>query len=353
MKKTLVVSILALSSFPAFADVYSVGGSATGGQLSIYNKTTKEYILVDYLDKFNRSNPFRNLDTDGDPDNIGLDITYNGGVDPNQPSDTLGYMGITDIRGDKIIFEHDTTDSNRNILIVENGSSTYFYGRKAVYNITSATIESDILIARTQEAYDFAVSRGYQAELVEEPEEVHESAYTFETFSTNVLNDEASGGGIRTDKVVDSDGNSMIRSEDDGTIHIGNNSFVFNEAGVNGFTHDTMYSSLGTLQIGDGPDHRTIVEGTLEIQDPTEANHAATKSYVDTSAALAMAMTALPKSYNGKTVLGMAGGHSGDRSAFALGLSKSQIGGNIHFNANVGYSQATSFAGAIGVGIEW
>ena len=350
MTRLILVTILVLQTTAALADTYNIGAGPSG-EISVTNTTTAQTAIINYMDTFNAPNPYSRLDDDGDPNNYTNEVHYNGGTDPDGGTDVFGYMGVKDIKGDKVYFDYGTNGSNMDVVGVTRAGESFWYGRRAVYNLTTSTVESDILIARSQAAYDYAVSKGYNVELVQTVG--YAPSYAIESFSTNVMNDGISNGGLSTDVVTDSDGNSMIRSEDDGSVHIGNASFVFNEAGVNGFTHDTMYSSLGTLQIGDGPDHRTIVEGTLEIQDPTAPNHAATKSYVDTSAALAMAMTALPKSYNGKTVLGMAGGHSGDRSAFALGLSKSQIGGNIHFNANVGYSQATSFAGAIGVGIEW
>ena len=86
----------------------------------------------------------------------------------------------------------------------------------------------------------------------------------------------------------------MVSIDDNGDVHIGNNSMVFTNAeNANGV--DVMSSTIGKVQIGENITDTTTVVGELHVQEPTQDSHAATKSYVDKIGALAAVLdTRLP-----------------------------------------------------------
>merc|ERR1711965_915078 len=75
-------------------------------------------------------------------------------------------------------------------------------------------------------------------------------------------------GSFSTTKITDADGTSLFRQEDDGSIHIGENSVVIVDSPNSSSGNDMIYSSVAdgsTLQIGNIESHRTIIKGTLEV----------------------------------------------------------------------------------------
>jgi len=107
----------------------------------------------------------------------------------------------------------------------------------------------------------------------------------------------------------------MIR-QNDNTIHIGQNSVVFEDNG----NQDTMYSSSNKLNIG-RIGHSTQVLGSLSVPDPIEPMHATSKRYVDSSLAQAFAAAALPQAMNGESNFSIAIGRHNNEKAVALGVS--------------------------------
>jgi hypothetical protein len=94
----------------------------------------------------------------------------------------------------------------------------------------------------------------------------------------------------------------MISIDDDGDVHIGNNSMVFTNAeNANGV--DVMSSTIGNIQIGENASDTTTVVGALNVQEPTQDSHAATRAYVDQVGALAAVLdTRLPAGDNTKSI---------------------------------------------------
>ena len=107
---------------------------------------------------------------------------------------------------------------------------------------------------------------------------------------------------------------------------------IFTDSTISG-NADIMSSTVGKVQIGKNATDSTTVVGSLNVQTPTAANHAANKGYVDTlrqdarrydsrSVALSSALTALPT--NGGTgthACGIGAGVRGEYSAMAMGCA--------------------------------
>ena len=162
---------------------------------------------------------------------------------------------------------------------------------------------------------------------------------------------------------------SILRSEVDGTVHVGANSIVLADELVSASGNDEVYSSSGVLQLGNNDNHRTVIKGTLEVSNPTQANHAANKSYVDTGDAATLSSS---KSYsNGIAAMTLAAsqinlsgdptsslnfgigfGSMGGENAFALGLGGVNQNTNMRYSATASYSDTTKRV-AIGAGLSW
>lgn len=273
----------------------------------------------------------------------GNGITYAGGVDA--PTE---YMQISDIR-DNIVH------MSRLQSAVQVGEMDF--GRVMEYNMETNEVISDKLIAFDDESYNYAVSKGYTVLRSNSTNVgIGSTPYTFTSYSSNALVTSGAiqtDGGLYTQKIMDSDGISLFRKDADGTVHIGQNSILMRDSTISNNGNDQIWSSVNRLQLGNSPSHRTIVQGTLEIQDPTEQGHASTKRYVDYSTALAMAMAAIPRSYSGKTMIGFGTGYHGGESAVALGLSKHVPENNIHINASFGYTHMTKTSASAGIGYEF
>jgi hypothetical protein len=133
------------------------------------------------------------------------------------------------------------------------------------------------------------------------------------TTNTNSIN--INTGNISTNTNSIGNLNTMIR-QDNNTIHIGQNSVVFEDNG----NQDTMYSSSDQLNIG-RIGHNTSVIGTLSVPDPIAPMHATSKRYVDSGLAQAFAAAALPQAMNGESNISIALGQHNNEKAIALGLS--------------------------------
>jgi hypothetical protein len=118
---------------------------------------------------------------------------------------------------------------------------------------------------------------------------------------------------------------------------LGPTSMIFTDSSISS-NADIMHSSVGKIQLGKNATDATTVIGTLSVQDPTEASHAANKAYVDSvkagmsakevrkydsrSVALSAALTALPTTGGtGSHTCGIGAGVRGEYSAMALGCA--------------------------------
>jgi hypothetical protein len=153
-------------------------------------------------------------------------------------------------------------------------------------------------------------------------------------FATNALTINGTltaTGGVTTTDIYHTNGTKMLSLEN-GEVHLGPTSMIFTDSTLSG-NADIMSSTVGKVQIGKNTTDSTTVVGSLSVQTPTAAAHAATKGYVDTlrqdarrydsrSVALSSALTALPT--NGGTgthACGIGAGIRGEYSAMAMGCA--------------------------------
>ena len=174
---------------------------------------------------------------------------------------------------------------------------------------------------------------------------------TFDTLTA----DNATIGKVITDEIVSTTGVGIIRMESDGTIHIGTDSLIY------GVSEDSISSSAGRLFLGDSKNHVTKVRGILSIQDPTEPDHAATRRYVDQSAAMAAALDTRNPEKGKNFHLQLGGASKNQENALGLNFAGSMFLVNapgtteaLPFSISAGVSSsADNYMGKLSVGLSW
>ena len=152
----------------------------------------------------------------------------------------------------------------------------YTYDRIVDVNVETGEITRQVLIANSEEAQQLAEDAGYTTQLavIEENLANANNVTSFKTFAPNVTNDgledesAETDGGFVTEKIQSPDGTALIRREEDGSIHIGENSIVLVDRPNSATGNDTIYSTVGdgrTLQLGNHEDHKVIIQGELEM----------------------------------------------------------------------------------------
>ena len=231
------------------------------------------------------------------------------------------------------------------------------YDRVLELNVTTGAVMSETLIAHTQADYDYAVANGHTVVLENTGDLSGITPVTMTTYAENITNAGSSAvivtnGNFSTDKITASDGASLMRQEDDGTVHIGQNSIVLADELVSNSGFDQIYSSSNVLEIGNTSSHRTKIRGALEIQDPTRPNHATNKRYVDGISAIASAVASMPQAAQGETMLTVGTGYRDGQNALALGFTSRPIKSPVIFNINAAYSDSASKT-TFGAGLGW
>ncbi|MGB1850992.1 MAG: YadA C-terminal domain-containing protein [Candidatus Micropelagos thuwalensis] len=278
------------------------------------------------------------------------------------------------------------------------------YDRLININTADGSITSQTLIASNLSDYNHAVTNGYEVVLEDKSATPDQLAvmelFQMTTYSENLTNSGSMAGdaietqgSFSTTKITDAEGVSLFRQEDDGSIHIGENSVVIVDSPNSSSGNDMIYSSAADgsiLQIGNIDSHQTIINGTLEVtgessfqgiidmegnritglgtpQDPTDAVSKGymdnallglpSKIYVDTVAnnladgiedsnAMSAALAALPNTApDAEAYCGGGIGSYGDAQAFSLGCA-SNI--NDNFAVNFGASKLSSSGASIG-----
>ena len=153
------------------------------------------------------------------------------------------------------------------------------YDRIVTLNTVDGSVASQTLIASNLSDYNHASAAGYEV-VLEDKSATPDQLATMELFkmtsySENLTNAGSmvgdaieTKGSFSTTKITDADGVSLFRQEDDGSIHIGENSVVIVDSPNSSSGNDMIYSSAAdgsTLQIGNIDSHRTIINGTLEV----------------------------------------------------------------------------------------
>ena len=278
-----------------------------------------------------------------------VDFDY-GGSD-QQVLDFVG-SNLT-LRENSLIYMNDRNDVS--------GDSDYWYDRISTIDVTTGEVQSEMLVASSQAAYDIANDAGFNVMLSET--DISRSGADYKkltTFSKNITNssnttttaNSESDGGLISEKIVNDEGTSIFREESDGTIHIGANSIVLSDETVSNSGYDQISSSSNVLELGNSSAHRTVITGTLEVQEPTAPNHAATKKYVDGNAAMSAAIASMPTAPLGKSMLTAGMGHRDGSSAIAVGYTHTPESGNKVFNLSISHSSHVSKP-TYGGGIGW
>ena len=330
MKKIFFLSVVLLLSLSdkSSADTYQIYmpstmpgmlGSAPA-QFFIVNTDSRSTVTVDtkgYLDSFDISNwSFAQNDfvqIDGTNLNSG---SSNERIFQEFKGSSMiirenGLVSVRDMGPDGIYggMAGDTGDDGENRI----------YDRILTINTSDGTVSSQTLIASNLSDYNHAVANGYTTVLEEKSATPDELAlmelFKMTTYSENLTNSGSmvgdaieTQGSFSTTKITDADGVSLFRKEDDGSIHIGENSVVIVDSPNSLSGHDMIYSSVADgsiLQIGNIDSHRTIIKGTLEVTGessfqgtinmqanritglgaPLQSTDAVNKAYADTLAA--------------------------------------------------------------------
>lgn len=216
--------------------------------------------------------------------------------------------------------------------------NSFIYGTETVFDPMSKSLKGETLIAYSDAAFEYALSKGYEV--------VRKNLNLVQLGSFAI----PEGWEITADEVRGSTGTTLI-SANAGQVTVANGSFRISPSNPQSALGTTISSSDGILILGNSNSHRTIVRGTLEVQDPTAPSHAASKRYVDGATSLAMAMSALPVSPDGGPYLGLSVGKLGAEAAFALGFSHTDPANGFQMKINLGHSASSGTGVAVGIGI--
>jgi hypothetical protein len=173
------------------------------------------------------------------------------------------------------------------------------------------------------------------------------------TVSGNATFDNATVGILATDTSVSSSTGDYIMRYNNGEITFGQNSIRMQD--------DLIYSTNGRMTIGDSDNHVTKVRGILSIQDPTEPDHAATRRYVDQSAAMAAALDTRNPEKGKNFHMQLGGATKNQENALGLNFAGSMFLVNapgasdaLPFSISAGISNSSNqYMGKLSVGLSW
>ena len=368
MKKLLMLtSTLVVSS--AFADSYNIyfpdtiagNINSISGNIYIVNTDSRQVVGFDSSDYVatysSASNSFASTDY-VQVDGTSLRSGSNGRIFQDFSGSTLT------IRENRVLQVRDKGVDG--VANTGDDGDNRTYDRIVEIDVSSGEVTSTTLVASSLSDYQHAVDYGHTVVLEEKDASADTLSgmeiFTMTTYSSNETNsgtltgDDAvvTDGNFSTNKITASDGSSLFRQESDGTVHIGENSIVLADELVSNSGYDQIYSSSGVLELGNTSSHRTVITGTLEIQDPTAPGHAATKRYADGIAALSNAIAIMPRAPEGKSMLTLGTGYLDGESALAIGVSSRPVDSDLTFNFATSYNKTVSTpAFAAGVGWEF
>jgi hypothetical protein len=301
--------------------------------------------------------------------------------------DAMGNGGPTviDFSGSNITFRAES-----GIVLNPQGGANPSYTYDVVYKVnasTGAVLETKLVASSTAEQV-LADAAGFTVDLEESTLDRSGASTTFQSYASNVTTEGTvnivTKGGLVTEQLSNPDGTSLLRKEDDGTMHIGQNSIVLADELVSASGNDEVYSSSGVLQLGNTDKHKTIIKGTIEVPTPTQKNHAANKKYVDSADAATLSSantyadtvgTATLSSANtysnavgamsqatsqiglnidpkAKLSLGIGLGTMDGQNAFAIGLTGFEEQSGFRYSTTMSYSDTTKNV-AVGAGLSW
>jgi hypothetical protein len=239
-----------------------------------------------------------------------------------------------------------------------HAGATYTYD--VVYEVNPSTGEviSSKLVASSSAEATLADSAGFTVDAEISSLNRSGASGTFQSYATNITNQGSvnivTKGGLVAEQLSNPDGSSLLRKEEDGTVHIGQNSIVLADELVSASGNDEVYSSSGVLQLGNNDSHRTVIRGSLEVPKPTIGSHAANKDYVDGVGAMAMAASqiSLQADPNSSLSIGVGLGGLGNQSAFAIGLTGKDQKNGARYSLTAAYNDNSGEVG-YGAAILW
>jgi hypothetical protein len=163
---------------------------------------------------------------------------------------------------------YNETGSNKLYIDNSNTSTPLIHGD---FDTNKVTINGDMTVTGALKANTFSDSDGNPL------------------MAKNVVTGEVI---LTTTTIQDTTGSRYVRKDSTtGSIHIGENSMVFDDAsGSIGNGSDIMSSSVGKIQIGKNETDSTTFVGEVNVPNPKSSSNAANKGYVDTIGAMSMAM---------------------------------------------------------------
>ncbi len=158
---------------------------------------------------------------------------------------------------------------------------------------------------------------------------------------------------IQANTITDSNGDQFLyKDTSKDIVHIGSNSMLFYDASTYG--KDIMASSTGNIQIGKNAGDTTTIIGDLIIQEPTEANHAATRKYADKVSLMATTLDTRLPLYGNKHSLNLNSATTNNEIAF--GLNFVGIYDGLHLPLDFSFGSAVSGdynMGKFSLGLSW
>ena len=169
------------------------------------------------------------------------------------------------------------------------------------------------------------------------------------TSSGNII----ANGSIQTNTIQDSNGERYIHKDTTNDIvHIGSNSMLFYDSSTYG--KDIMASSTGNIQIGRNPSDTTTIIGDLIIQEPTEANHAATRKYADQVSLMATTLDTRLPLYGNKHSLNLSSASTNNEIAFGLNFVGIYDGLHLPLDFSLGSAMSGDYnMGKLSIGLSW
>jgi len=158
---------------------------------------------------------------------------------------------------------------------------------------------------------------------------------------------------IQANTIKDINGDSFLYKDTaNDIVHIGTNSMLFYDSSTYG--KDIMASSTGNIQIGNNSTDTTTIVGDLIIEEPTAANHAATRRYADKVSLMAASLDTRLPLYGNKHALTLSSATTNNEAAF--GLNFIGIYDGLHFPLD--FSLGTAFSGEynmgkVSIGMSW
>ena len=158
---------------------------------------------------------------------------------------------------------------------------------------------------------------------------------------------------IKTNTLTDSNGDRFLYKDTiNDIVHIGSDSMLFYDSSTYG--KDIMASSTGNIQIGKNATDSTTVIGDLIIQEPNEANHAATRKYADQVSLMATTLDTRLPLYGNKHSLNLSSSSTNNEIAF--GLNFVGIYDGLHLPLDFSFGSAVSGdynMGKFSLGMSW